>query len=389
MRIFRPRSPNVVAAHAGQSEEAPIHRPRVLLVQGILPHYRLELFQALAERTRFEIDFAFGRAPSGSSLQSAEPPPELRVIPLRNFSLGRNGLLSFQAGLTAAINSGAYDVVIAGFNPRIISNVVACLRPDRRARFIWWGHGIGPNAGYLTARVRVCLAELGDAVIFYDQKQAERLISAGLARQKVFVAPNSIDVGMVDGLRRNTPASKRRDVLFIGRLTERKRVDVLLRAYASARPTLCRDARLVIIGDGPERAMLGDLARDLGVSDSVVFVGATYDHEVLAEYFNSAWVSICVGDVGLGAIHSLAFGLPMIIARHAHHGPEVAALRDGETAAVLDSVDVPQVVSAILALRRDHVGWTRMSQLCVEIARREYGIASMVQVFEDAILAVT
>jgi len=60
------------------------------------------------------------------------------------------------------------------------------------------------------------------------------------------------------------------DILFIGELRQLKGVDVLLKAIAQqASPTSA-----TMVGDGPDRQEFEDLAKQLGLSDRVVFTGA-------------------------------------------------------------------------------------------------------------------
>jgi len=64
------------------------------------------------------------------------------------------------------------------------------------------------------------------------------------------------------------------DAILVGAagiLSERKGFDLLLRAFAKSRP---ENARVVIIGDGPYRETLENLAIELGISDCVHFTGA-------------------------------------------------------------------------------------------------------------------
>jgi rhamnosyl/mannosyltransferase len=67
-------------------------------------------------------------------------------------------------------------------------------------------------------------------------------------------------------------------VLFVGRLVPYKGVDVLLRALVSI------DARAVIVGDGPLREPLEQLARDLGIAGRVRFAGNAPPDELTALY---------------------------------------------------------------------------------------------------------
>lgn len=71
-------------------------------------------------------------------------------------------------------------------------------------------------------------------------------------------------------------------VLFVGRLVERKGVDVLLRALAQLRDL--PQIRAVVVGDGPERQRLEALARDVGVDDRVAFAGRVSDDDLRVHY---------------------------------------------------------------------------------------------------------
>jgi glycosyltransferase involved in cell wall biosynthesis len=74
------------------------------------------------------------------------------------------------------------------------------------------------------------------------------------------------------------PAEQRDDVVAatVGRLVAIKRIDVALRAVAHAR-TLGAGVRLLVVGDGPLRAQLAQLAAELGIADSVTFLGTRGD----------------------------------------------------------------------------------------------------------------
>jgi glycosyltransferase involved in cell wall biosynthesis len=72
-------------------------------------------------------------------------------------------------------------------------------------------------------------------------------------------------------------------VLFVGRLSQSKNVDVLLAALADAR-VVRSGWRAVIAGDGPERARLERLAREHGLGGRVTFAGAVPFDRVLSLY---------------------------------------------------------------------------------------------------------
>jgi glycosyltransferase involved in cell wall biosynthesis len=76
-----------------------------------------------------------------------------------------------------------------------------------------------------------------------------------------------------------------RSILFVGRLVERKGVSYLIRALGTVRQRT--PARLVVIGDGPERPRLEQLARDVGVAAHVDFRGRV-SHDQLRDAYTAA-----------------------------------------------------------------------------------------------------
>ncbi len=100
-----------------------------------------------------------------------------------------------------------------------------------------------------------------------------------VARTKVEVVPNGIETDAPDDL--PSPAATRASLGIaedapvigtVGRLTEVKRQDLLVRAVAKLRTTI-PDVRLVLVGDGAERSRLEALAREVGLTGRAHFVG--------------------------------------------------------------------------------------------------------------------
>jgi glycosyltransferase involved in cell wall biosynthesis len=75
---------------------------------------------------------------------------------------------------------------------------------------------------------------------------------------------------------------REKSILFVGRLIERKGVSHLVRALGALRQRT--PARLVVIGDGPERSRLEQLARDVGVAAHVEFRGRVSNEELRHAY---------------------------------------------------------------------------------------------------------
>ena len=359
---------------------------RVLILQRILPPYRLAFFQALSRSPLLAVTLACGQASKSNALESVPHPPGVRTRSLTNAYFGKNEQIIVQLGSLSLLASGRYDTVIAEFNPRILTNVLACLSARLRGlKFLWWGHGYRPKSGRFDKWVYRRLAGLADALIFYSASGAEELTQQGLPREKTFVAWNSINLEEIESLIQPTATENRTRILYIGRLIAEKKTALLLRAFARAAAQLDPKTTLTIIGDGPERDHLIALAESLGVAGRVEFVGSLYEQAKLAPYFNTAWVSVSPGYVGLSAVHSLAYGIPMLVADKEPHSPEIAAIED-EVNAVFFSSNGPEALSkAMTDLAGDPAKQKRLSVAAHRGVRQHFSIEGMVQAFEAAV----
>lgn len=106
------------------------------------------------------------------------------------------------------------------------------------------------------------------------------LVAAGVSPERIVLVPNGVDTAAFRPAASTGERSALRDTLglpagplfvFVGRLVEKKRVGLLLEAWAQVRRRV--DAHLVVVGDGPLHAALARQAREAGIEQSVSFVG--------------------------------------------------------------------------------------------------------------------
>ena len=137
-----------------------------------------------------------------------------------------------------------------------------------------------------------------------------------------------------------------RVVVSVGRLSHEKGQSHLIRAAAAWRA----DARLVLIGDGPDRPRLEGLARALGRADRVIFAG-TMSH--VAPFYAMADVfvlpSLSEGSPN-ALLEAMAAGLP-VVATQVGGVPEIAA--DGKTALLGPPKDAAFIAGAVDRLLDD------------------------------------
>jgi glycosyltransferase involved in cell wall biosynthesis len=104
-------------------------------------------------------------------------------------------------------------------------------------------------------------------------------------------------------------------ILCVGRLADpRKRVDLLLRAFAASRRR--GETRLTIVGDGPMRSALEALAQELAVDDQVTFAGELA-HTALRDQLGGAAIFVLPSDsegMSNSLLEAMAQGLAVIVA---------------------------------------------------------------------------
>ncbi len=118
-----------------------------------------------------------------------------------------------------------------------------------------------------------------DAVTVVSKTIADDLVKV----KKIYVRSMGVDSQTLFVPLRD---SKRTNLLFVGRLVDKKGCDVLLKAFQIVLTT-CPNLRLNIIGDGPELNVLKDICISLGIDKNVEFIGALEQKELVRWYQTS------------------------------------------------------------------------------------------------------
>ena len=189
----------------------------------------------------------------------------------------------------------------------------------------------------------------GPVVTISGSSQAD-LESRGFARDRITRVVPGVDLPEAAA---SVPRSDSPLIVCLGRLKAYKSVDVLLHAM----PDILRrhpDARLAIVGQGPERAKLEQLAWSLGLAASVRFHGYL-DKNVRNRLIARAWVSVCPSafeGYGLVCVEANAWGVPVV----ASSVPGLRdSVRDGVTGVLVPHGDVRRLASEINGLINDPV----------------------------------
>lgn len=219
-----------------------------------------------------------------------------------------------------------------------------------------WSHGYYGRESKMELFYKHTLFYLADGIFLYGNHARMLMIKDGLKQEKLHVIHNSLNYDVQLCLRdkvghtdiytqhfgNNNPV-----LLFIGRLNQAKRLDMLVESLASLK-LQGEYYNLVLIGDGDIRSSIEELAAKKGLSDNIWFYGPCYDDEKNAELIFNADLCVSPGNVGLTAIHVMMFGCPCVSHDNfAYQGPEFEAIKEGITGAFYKQGDQDSLTSTI------------------------------------------
>jgi glycosyltransferase involved in cell wall biosynthesis len=125
---------------------------------------------------------------------------------------------------------------------------------------------------------------------------------------KTKVIPNAVPVPKF----RSPCLFKAYDILFVGRLTQAKGVDILLKAVKILKNKYSKNLKIAIVGDGHLKEVLNNMAVELGVNKEVKFLGVRKDVNKLMRSSKIFILPSRYEGFGLVVVEAMSNMLPVI-----------------------------------------------------------------------------
>ena len=209
-----------------------------------------------------------------------------------------------------------------------------------RKPIVWWSLGEirgqkYSRLGRMYRAVVQFIERRATAYLGYSSVAVDYFLRMGYEPRRCFNLVNVVDTNKVEAeiaatrdqvepLREKLGLVGKRVVLYVGAIMKTKKLDRLIRAFAMLDDPH-DEFRLLVVGDGDFRPECERVAKEQGVADRVIFVGAVYDG--VAKYFQLGELVVLPGMGGLVVSEGMTHGLPVISS--VGDGSEVDLIVDG------------------------------------------------------------
>lgn len=326
---------------------------RLCVVTPYLPTLSETFIKAHIERLPAQVTLVHSWPPQIDSTSVLSPAARLSNK-VRGF-LGQNRKNQIASAYKLALRRCSAEAVLAEYGPSGVMVMDACRELD--IPLIVHFHGYDASVHEVikqNAESYKVMFSVAHAVIAVSRAMERKLISLGSPEEKVFYNPYGIDCERFGGA---NPREADPVMVAVGRFVEKKAPHLTLQAFAKVQRKV-PEARLRMIGNGPLLEDARALAVQLGIGESVVFLGPQPPDVVQSELraarcFVQHSVEATNGDcegTPLGILEAGASGLPVVSTRHAGI-PDVVV--EGVTGFLVDEGDFESMATHMKTLMDD------------------------------------
>jgi len=214
-----------------------------------------------------------------------------------------------------------FDIIIASshYPHDVIPAIIFHLR-NPNAKIVVYLHGFFPEIPHRKVFLRIpsllynylgflMMRRIADLILIFNKHTCNLLIHTGFDYKKVFLTSNGVDVATLNIVN----DKKLFDACFLGRLVENKGIPDLVKVWK----LVCRlrkDAKLAVIGSGPQEKLLNELATREGLKNNIIlfgFVPEDRKYKVLQSSKVFVFPSYLEG-WGIAIAEAMACGLPVV-----------------------------------------------------------------------------
>jgi glycosyltransferase involved in cell wall biosynthesis len=299
--------------------------------------------------------------PAEQPLSGVMPSELVRYISVPGgWGLSSAGAFLFAAALrrVRALHALQTIDVIHAHGPLPCGHAAILLSQELNISYVVSVHGLDAYStnqvrgipGVWCRRVSQRVFRFAKSAICVSRHVADQVLAGG-AGFRTSVVYNGVDPDLFSP--GDEPASTRRSILSIGNLIPIKGHEKLLRAFAGVAPQL-PDLHLDIVGDGPQRQPLTNIARELNVGERVHFLGRQSRKDVAQLLRNCTLFALPSKYEGLGCVYLEAMSSGKVAIGCRGQGIE-EVIRHGQNGWLIHPDNVQELSAGLSMLLSDAV----------------------------------
>jgi N-acetyl-alpha-D-glucosaminyl L-malate synthase BshA len=220
-----------------------------------------------------------------------------------------------------------------------------------------------------------------DAITAVSQNLREETFKHFAIEKEIEVIVNFVDVSRFnkkpfDAFRKVIAPNGEKVLLHASNFRKLKRVQDVVKIFANVNKEI--PSKLLFVGDGPERSTAEDLARELGVCDSISFVGKQEQMEDILAIADLFLLTSEYESFGLAALEAMAAGVP-VISTNAGGLTEINI--DGVTGHLANVGDIETMTKQALSILSDSETLAGFKIRAAEHAKK-FDINTIVPIYE-------
>ncbi len=366
----------------------------IIILQRIVPHYRLPLYQRLYKLLLDEgiqLTVIYGQEMQGTVPKSIEINEPWAVRIENKYFVVRDKEITWQPCLSFIKEA---DLIIFEQASRLLVNYLLISRLfNKKAKLAFWGHGQNFQSDHksgLLEKWKKLFSNTTDWWFSYTELSSKVIAGKGFPEKKITTLNNAIDDTElrtekyaltdddIESFKATLNISSDHVAIYCGGMYSEKRIAFLLEACVKIREK-SPDFNMIFIGDGPDHALVKamssshDWLHDLG---KITGKGRV-------PYFLMSQLLLMPGAVGLVVLDSFILETPVVTINAGFHGPEISYLEHGKNGLMVED-DIDVYVDTVVEILLSTEKRIYLKASCVE-SSKFYTLDNMVRNFVEGV----
>jgi glycosyltransferase involved in cell wall biosynthesis len=371
---------------------------KVVLIHNIVSPYRIPVFEGLSKHPLIDLTVFYCAKTHKIRQWEVSDSDKYRYRFLSGLTIEfREIIYHINFEIIPILLKKEFDIIIIGGCSDFTTQAAFILSKAVNKPVVLWSEGIDKPQGRLgriMSPVINYFIKHSDAIIVPGTRSENYHITAGAAKNKIFIAPNIVDNEFFithsarfrqdrEHIKKEMNIPGKKIIIYMGRLTKKKGVDHLIHAFHAISSRI-PEVFLIIVGDGPLCTELQDMCKDLHLYH-VLFTG-WIDGIEKVKYYSIADVFTLptLSDLCPLVINeAMCCRLPVVTTTAA--GCAVNMVFDGENGFIVKPEESKGLGEAIIKIIQDPKLCDGMGERSLTIIREKFNQETCVEGFVSAI----